>query len=117
MSARDFNGQGWKAARDEWSVSVQKTRAVALADIEARRAWVPADLASAWEALAPLLDQIEYRAIPRETDIWRRTCASITELRRHAVAAEETRVAAALDELMTTAVLFAQQCVKDGSPI
>lgn len=57
MPARDFSSQGWKHNRDDWNESVQKLRAAALGQIEARRAWVPAELGATWDRLAPILER------------------------------------------------------------
>lgn len=116
MTTRDFSAQGWKPAREDWQRSVQAVRAAGLTCIEARRGWVSEELAAAWDALAPLFDEVEYRAFPREAAVWRRMCSAIQALSRAATADEEPGLASTLDALLTTAVLFAKQAMKDESP-
>lgn len=116
MRPRDFSSQGWKRNRDDWNETVQKLRVTALGEIEARRAWVPAELGAAWDRLAPLLDEIDFRGIPREASIWRKVCSEVQEMRNQALAVEELALANVLDELLASGVLFAQQALKDESP-
>jgi hypothetical protein len=116
MAAFDFTGPVWKRNRDDWNESVQELRIAALGSIEARRAWVPSELGAAWDALGPLLDEIDFRGIPREADIWRKAVRAIRTM-RDAVTADEPSVATALDELMASAVLFADQAIKDQAPL
>lgn len=117
MTRRDFNSNGWKRNRDDWSQSVGEIRLRALTDIEARRAWVTGSLSTAWDRLAPILDEIEYREIPRDSGLWRRACSAIQQMRNEALASEEDGLVPTLNELLAAAALFGQQAVKDESPM
>jgi len=75
------------------------------------------ELDQQWNHLAPLLDEVEYRGIPRDADLWRRVCPAIQSTRDVALTANELNVAAALDRLFMVAVLFGQQAVRDESPL